>query len=75
MWEQALRRLGAVCVTLNPIHSHKHSDREAGVGGTARFITHQYDTCGGAVDSDMAVRSFRGERWGGDTALVFMRKS
>lgn len=47
MWEQALRRLGALSVTLNPIHGNKHTDREAGVGGTGRFITHQYDICGG----------------------------
>lgn len=47
MWEQALRRLGALSVTLNPIHGNKHTDREAGVGGTRRFITHQYDTLGG----------------------------
>lgn len=47
MWEQALRRLGALSVTLNPIHGNKHTDREAGVGGTRRFITYQYDTLGG----------------------------
>lgn len=55
MWEQALRRLGALSVTLNPIHGNKHTDREAGVGGTRRFITHQYDTLGGG--SHMAVMS------------------
>lgn len=59
MWEQALRRLGALSVTLNPIHGNKHTDREAGVGGTRRFITHQYDTLGrgGGGDSHMAVMS------------------
>lgn len=56
MWEQALRRLDALSVTLNPIHGNKHTDREAGVGGTRRFITHQYDTLGGG-DSHMAVMS------------------
>lgn len=73
MWEQALRRLAALSVTLNPFHGNKHTDREAGVRGTGRFITHQYDIWGGG-DSHMAVMSSE-ERDEKNPAASFMRKA